>query len=91
MANIKSAKKRILVNSKKNEQNKMIKSKIKTVIKNLKAYASEDVKKAEEYLSVVFKTIDSAASKNILHANNASRKKAAAAKVVEKAKNKESK
>ena len=45
MANIKSAKKRILVINKKTERNKAIKSKVKTYIK--KVYAAVDAKDQE--------------------------------------------
>ena len=38
MPNIKSAKKRVLVNQKKNEENKMIKTQVKTAIKNETKY-----------------------------------------------------
>ena len=84
MANIKSAKKRILVNDKKRDQNKMLVSELKTEIKTFKELVNTDAAKAKEYLSVVFKKIDSATSKNLLHANNASRKKAALAKMLNK-------
>jgi len=84
MANIKSAKKRILVNDKKRDQNKMLISELKTEIKNFKALVQTDENKAKEYLDVVFKKIDSAASKNLIHKNNASRKKAALARMLNK-------
>lgn len=87
MANIKSAKKRISVTEKKTLQNKMIKSEIKTAIKTLKNLASEGkIEEASKFLSEVFALIDSAASKNVLHKNNAAHKKAACAKLVDKAK-----
>lgn len=82
MANIKSAKKRILVNDKKRDQNKMLKSELKTEIKNFKELAETNPAQAKEYLNVVFKKIDSAASKNLIHKNNADRKKAALAKML---------
>lgn len=84
MANIKSAKKRILVNDKKRDQNKVLVSELKTEIKKFKALAETDEAKAKEYLDVVFKKIDCAASKNLIHKNNASRKKAALAKMLNK-------
>ena len=59
MANIKSAKKRILVIEKKTLRNKMIKSKIKTVIKKLEAaIAANDKELAKERLAVVISEID---------------------------------
>ena len=81
MPNIKSAKKRVLVNAKKTEQNKMIRSAVKTEIKKidvlLKANKLEEAKAA---LSAAFSVIDAACSKNIYHANNAANKKAKLAK-----------
>ena len=68
MANIKSAKKRVLVSAKKAERNKAVKSNVKTVVTNVeKAVASGDKAAAET-------AIPKAESKGILHKNNAARK-----------------
>lgn len=75
MANIKSAKKRILVNQTKAERNKAIKSKVKTSIK--KVYAAidaKDVEAAKAALKDATVEIDKAASKGVYHKKNASRK-----------------
>ena len=75
MANIKSAKKRILVNRTKAARNKSIKSATKTAIK--KVYAAIDAKDkeaAKAALLAATSTIDKATSKGIYHKNNASRK-----------------
>lgn len=75
MANIKSAKKRILVIETKTLRNKMIKSKIKTLTKNVESAVAEgDKTKAEAALKVAISEISKAASKGIYHKNNASRK-----------------
>ncbi|MBQ2275582.1 MAG: 30S ribosomal protein S20 [Lachnospiraceae bacterium] len=85
MANIKSAKKRILVIEKKTLRNKMIKSKIKTVIKKLEAaIAANDKELAKERLAVVISEIDKATSKGIFHKNTASRKISRLTKAVNK-------
>lgn len=82
--NIKSAIKRVRVNEKKNAENKMIKSQISTAIKKYKtALAEKDLEKATQLLSEAVKVIDSAASKNVIHKNNASRKQARLAKLLE--------
>ena len=81
MPNIKSAKKRVLVIEKKTQQNKAIKSAVKTQIK--KFLASVEAGNKEEATKVYSDTvsaIDSAASKGILHKNNAANKKAKLAK-----------
>ncbi len=75
MANIKSAKKRILVNQKKADRNKSIKTEVKTAIK--KVYAaidSKDSKVANEVLKDAISIIETASSKGIFHKNNAARK-----------------
>ena len=85
MANIKSAKKRILVNETKTLRNKMIKSKIKTVIKKVEAdIASGDKAAAQASLKVATSEIGKAASKGIYHKNNAARKVARLSAAVSK-------
>ena len=75
MANIKSAKKRIEVIDKKTLRNKMIRSKVKTVIKKVEAaIAAGDKEAAQANLLVAISEIDKAASKGVYHKNNASRK-----------------
>lgn len=75
MANIKSAKKRIEVIDKKTLRNKMIKSKVKTVIKKVEAaIATGDKEAAQANLLVAISEINKAASKGVYHKNNASRK-----------------
>ena len=86
MPNIKSAKKRVLVNAKKTEQNKAIRSAVKTEMKKIDLLIKENkLEEAKASLAVAFKVIDSACSKNIFHANNASNKKAKLAKRVDSA------
>ncbi|MBO5507868.1 MAG: 30S ribosomal protein S20 [Bacteroides sp.] len=75
MANIKSAKKRIDVINKKTLRNKMIKSKVKTVVKKVEAaVAAGDKEAAQTNLLVAISEINKAASKGIYHKNNAARK-----------------
>lgn len=86
MPNIKSAKKRVLVNAKKTEQNKAIRSAVRTEIKKIDTLIKNNkLEEAKAALSNAFKVIDSACSKNIFHANNASNKKAKLAKKVDAA------
>ena len=85
MANIKSAKKRCRVIKAKTEQNKMVKSSVKTAIKKVVVAAQEGNKEnAIALLNEANKAIDMAASKNILHVNNAARKKSRLAILVNK-------
>lgn len=81
MPNIKSAKKRVLVTEKKTKENKMIKSALKTSIKKfLAAVSAGDKETANALYPETVSAIDSAASKDILHKNNAANKKAKLAK-----------
>ncbi len=84
MPNIKSAKKRVLVNAKKAEQNKAIRSAVRTEIKKIDLLIKENkYEEAKAALANAFSVIDSACSKNILHANNAANKKAKLAKKID--------
>ncbi|MBS5521223.1 MAG: 30S ribosomal protein S20 [Clostridiales bacterium] len=75
MANIKSAKKRILVNQTKAARNKSIKSSVKTAIKKVDAaIAAKDAAAAKEALLAATSTIDKAVTKGVYHKNTASRK-----------------
>ena len=78
MANIKSAKKRILVNQTKALQNQMIKSQLKTVIKKYNlAVESGDKAQASELYKLAVKKVDQAVAHGILHKTNAAHKKSA--------------
>ena len=83
MANIKSAKKRILVTETKAARNKAIRSEVKTSIKKVEAaVAANDKEAAKAALSVAISTIESAASKGVYHKNNAARKVSRVTKLV---------
>ncbi len=83
MANIKSAKKRILVNRTKAERNKAIKSGVKTAMKKVyAAIEANDKEAATVALLNATSTIDKAATKGVYHKNNASRKVSRLAKSV---------
>ncbi len=75
MANIKSAKKRILVAETKTARNKAIKSKVKTYVKNVEvAVANGDKAAAQAALTAATSEISKATSKGIFHKNTAARK-----------------
>lgn len=83
LANIKSAKKRILVNRTKAERNKAIKSKVKTSIKKVDAaIAASDKAAAATALVEAISTIDKATTKGVYHKNTSSRKISRLAKAV---------
>ena len=75
MANIKSAKKRVLITKIRTERNKSIKSRVKTSIKKVEAaVAAKDAEAAKTLLPQAISEISRAASKGVYHKNNAARK-----------------
>ncbi len=75
MANIKSAKKRILVDRRNAEKNKAIKSKVKTAVKKVDAaIAASDKAAATDALKSAISELNKAASKGVYHKKTASRK-----------------
>ena len=80
MANIKSQKKRILTNEKARQRNKAVKSALKTHIRKFReAAAAGDVEKAQEAAKVACRALDKAASKGVIHKNQAANRKSAVA------------
>ena len=78
MPNIKSAKKRVLVNAAKAAQNKAQKSALKTDLKKFDvAVAGGNRSEADAAYKVAVKAVDQAVSKGLLHSNNAAHKKSA--------------
>ena len=83
MANIKSAKKRILVTETRAARNKSIRSEVNTAIKKVEAaVAANDKDAAKAALTVAISTIESASSKGVYHKNNAGRKVSRLTKLV---------
>ena len=75
MANIKSAKKRILVAQKRTERNKAIRSAVKTAVKKVNtAIEANDKAAASEALTKAVSAIDKATQKGVYHRNTAARK-----------------
>ena len=76
MANIKSAKKRIKTNERDRQRNQAVRSKVRTYVKNvLAAVDAKDEAKVKELAPEALSAIDKAASKGVLHPNNAARKR----------------
>ena len=81
MANIKSAKKRVVTSQVRADRNKAIKSRVKTFVKKVDAAVeAKDKAAAEAALPVAIAEISKAASKGIFHKNTAARSKSALAK-----------
>ncbi|MBN9104701.1 MAG: 30S ribosomal protein S20 [Propionibacteriaceae bacterium] len=80
MANIKSQKKRILTNEKARQRNKAVKSALRTDIRKFnEAAAAGDAEKAQELAKVATRSLDKAASKGVIHSNQAANRKSAVA------------
>ncbi|MCI8593930.1 MAG: 30S ribosomal protein S20 [Oscillospiraceae bacterium] len=76
MPNIKSAKKRVLVNERKALRNKMEKSALKTSLKKFDAAVAEGNRsEADVAYKAAVKAVDKAAAKGLMHKNNAAHKK----------------
>ncbi len=78
LPNIKSAKKRVLVNEGKAARNKAAKSALKTDMKKFQAAVTAgDKGEAQSAYAVAVKAVDKAAAHGLIHRNNAARKKSA--------------
>lgn len=75
MPNIKSAKKRVIVNQTKAQRNKSRNSALKTAIKKANTAIETGADNRDELVKVAIKKIDQASAKGLLHKNNAARKK----------------
>ena len=85
MANIKSAKKRVLVSEKKHARNKAVRAAIKTKVTRVRRLVeTEDSAPAAE-LKAAVSSLDRAAQGGVLHANNAARRKSRLMKAVARA------
>lgn len=80
MANIKSQIKRNKTNEKAQERNRAVKSELKTVVRQAReAIASGDKDKAQAAVKVATRKLDKAASKGVIHKNQAANRKSAIA------------
>ena len=75
MANIKSQKKRNLTNARAHERNKAVRSELKTRVKVALRDSEGGVETAGESVRIAQKRIDKAASKGVIHKNQAARRK----------------
>ena len=83
MANIKSQIKRIRTNEKARQRNVAVKSALKTAVRRVRtAAASGDAEAAATALRIASKALDKAASKGVIHKNQAANRKSGLAKQV---------
>ena len=84
MANIKSQKKRILTNEKARLRNKAVKSSLKTAVRKFReAATSGDAAAANAAAREANRALDKAASKGVIHPNQAANRKSAISKRAE--------
>ncbi len=80
MANIKSQQKRVLTNERARVRNKSVKSALHTAIRGFRAAVeSGDKEKAGELLASTTRKLDKAATKGVIHKNQAANRKSALA------------
>lgn len=83
MANIKSQKKRIRTNEIARVRNKAIRSELKTVIKRVKAAVEAgDKEAAQAAATTVYRKLDKAVAKGVIHKNQAANRKSGIQKLV---------
>jgi small subunit ribosomal protein S20 len=77
VANIKSQKKRILTNAKRQARNKAVRSELKTRVKTAVRSASQnpDAPETAEAIRMAIKRLDKAATKGVIHKNQAANRK----------------
>ena len=85
MANIKSQKKRILTNARRQERNKAVRSELKTRVKRADRAATDAAEDTDEQVRQAVKALDMAAAKGIIHKNQAANRKSKLMKRVAKA------
>jgi len=85
VANIKSQLKRIKTNEKRRQRNKDVSSGLKTAVRRFREASTEgDAGKAQQALRDAARQLDKAASKGVIHANQAANRKSAMAKALAK-------
>lgn len=83
MANIKSQKKRILTAEKARQRNKAVRSELKTAIKAVRtAVEAGQLEDAQVAANKASRLLDKAASKGIVHKNQAAQRKSGVQKLV---------
>jgi small subunit ribosomal protein S20 len=85
MANIKSAKKRVLTSATKHDRNRSVRAAIKTRVTRVRHVLDTGEAEAAEPLRLAVSSLDRAAEKGILHPNNAARRKSRLIKAVARA------
>lgn len=73
MANLKAAKKMIRGTKIRTKRNQVWRNRIKDITKEIKSSAETEKKVSKDQLAKLYKTVDKAAKKNVIHKNKAAR------------------
>src|SRR5919199_2554352 len=85
VANIKSQIKRVKTNEKRRQRNKSVRSAVRTAVRRFReAVEAGDTEKATELQRAAARALDKAASKGVIHKNQAANRKSAMARRVNK-------
>ena len=87
MANTSSAKKRMRQNPKRQMRNKRIRTRARTFVKNAREAIDGNPQTSEEAAAAALRELDKAASRGVIHRNNAARRKSRLMKHLNRAKN----
>jgi small subunit ribosomal protein S20 len=80
LPNIKSAEKRVVLSEKQNKRNRQVISTLKTKIKEFEGAVENNSDNKQQLFVEATGLVDKAASKGVIHKNNANRKKSQLAK-----------
>ncbi len=84
MANIRSAQKRNRQNVKRAALNRVVRGNARTALKRARQSLDNDAPESREQVFVAMRALDKAASKGVLHPNNAARRKSRLMKALNK-------
>lgn len=84
MPNIKSAKKRVITNGNRALRNKAAKSALRTAVKKADLAIANNAENKEEVVKIACAKLDHAATKGLIHKNNAANQKSRLAKAAQK-------
>lgn len=82
---IKSAKKALRVGQRRKEENDLVRAKIKSAVKGAKISIATKASDVASKLETLYKELDTAAKKNVIHRNKAARLKSRITKAANKA------
>jgi small subunit ribosomal protein S20 len=83
MANLSAAKKMIRVNKRRTKNNKVWRNKVKTIVKKFRDKSKNNETATQDEVKELYKVLDKAAKKHVIHQNKANRLKSSLTQAVE--------